>query len=126
MADADMTRGGSGVDTPDEVKATIRGLGQYDVSGAERFEIHLSRAASARLMHRVGIPTALVLEVGKDRYRAELRSTEKNTYAWVSAKVFDHEGRRTTLVNVLISNGFRKNQGVILQMCGGVVRVVPQ
>lgn len=106
------------------VEAKVRGLGQYYPNGKERFEIHIAKTDAAHLGHTIGLPMPVQLQIGRRIFNGELRSTVSNKYLWISAKVYDQEGNRITLVDALSSNGIMKNQSVYLAAGTGKIRIV--
>jgi len=107
------------------VEAKVRGLGQYYPNGTERFEIHIAKSKAANLGHTIGSQTPVQLQIGFTTFSGVLRSTASNKYLWISAKVYDQEGNRITLVDALSNNGFVKNQSVELAVDSGKIHVMP-
>lgn len=112
-------------EAPVLVEAKVRGLGQYYPNGKERFEIHIAKTKAIHLGHLIGSQTPVKLQIGCKFYNGELRSTVNNKYLWISAKVYDQEGNRMTLVDALSNNGIVKNQSVELSIGSGNIRIMP-
>ena len=112
-------------EAPVLVEAKVRGLGQYYPNGKERFEIHIAKTKAIHLGHKIGSQMPVQLQIGCKFYNGELRSTVNNKYLWISAKVYDQEGNRMTLVDALSNNGIVKNQSVELSVGSGNLIVMP-
>jgi len=112
-------------DNLSRVEAKVRGLGQYYPNGTERFEIHIAKSNATNLGHVIGSQMPVQLKIGSTIFNGELRSTASNKYLWISAKVYDQDGNRMTLVDALSNNGFVKNQSVELAADSGKIHVMP-
>jgi hypothetical protein len=106
------------------VEAKVNGLGDFYSNGKERFEIHIAKSNAEYLRHTIGSPMPILLQIGAVVYNGVLRSTVKNKYLWISATVYDHDGNRKTLEDVLSKNGILKNQIILLHYTSGKICIV--
>ena len=105
------------------VEAKIRGLATFYQNGLERFEIHIKKQDAKYLPYIENEAVPIELCINDTCYDSLLRSTAKNKYVWISPKLITKNEEKETLANVLLEEGFQKNQTVSLKVDGKIIHV---
>lgn len=97
-----------------KIKGKVRGLGQfYKLDNLERFEIdlYLNKISDLPVMHKQRVE--LKLNVNEKIYICGIRYLE-GVGVWVCPDIYESNGKRLRLSELLISNNIFKNQNVLL------------
>jgi len=96
------------------IKAKVRGLSKYYVSGLELLEIWVLKVDADEMPYVEGKRVPVNLKLEQDKYEAGLRSTRKNKFIWLCPDLKDIRGEKVSLSEVLNKSGIEKNSNVYL------------
>ncbi len=103
------------------VSGLVRHLGRVYADGAPNLEIHIPIEKTGNLPIQIGVRTSVKLIIDQIEYVAGLRSTTKNTYAWICPDIYLSSGERFTLGRVLTDAEFSINEHVHLAVNGSML-----
>ena len=107
------------------VAAKVRGLGHHYSDGLEMLSVDVKKVEADGLPYRDGTRIPITLQLGRESYRAGIRTTARMSTVWISPDLVDSSGERPKLARVLARHGLQKNQPVFLYVDDPVVRLTP-
>jgi hypothetical protein len=105
------------------VAAKVRGLGQHYSDGREILSVDVKKVEADGLPYRDGARIPITLQLGREAYKAGIRTTLRMSTVWISPDLVDSSGERTKLARVLARHGMQKNQPVFLYVEDATVRL---
>ena len=103
----------------------VRGLSQFYTDGLERMEIWINKRQADPLPYQDNTRIPITLKIGNEEYEAGLRTTPNMPVVWISPDLRDNRGKKISLAQVIINNGFTKNQRIYLEVDGPFVSILP-
>lgn len=97
-------------------------------NGKARWEITINGEFMDSVPYEDGKAVPIVLELGSEQWSAKLRSTttmrQKYNRVWISESVRSAYGGSMNLADILVGDGFTKNQTIRLQIDEAIIRLV--
>ncbi len=106
-----------------KVHGVIRGMSQHYANGLERVYIAVDRRMADDLPHQDHRRIEITLIVGNRRHRIGIRTTPPDPYVWIGPYLDDGTPK---LAEVLEAEGYSKNQRVLLDIEGNILRLSPE
>jgi hypothetical protein len=103
---------------PTSVIGIVRGLSQWYANGLEGLELHIRKTLAAGVSFVEDNAIAIQLRIGDAHYDGHLRSRQKLPVLWVSPKIFDSHGRRSTLAEAFQRAELVRNERVDIDVDG--------